>query len=553
MALKHVNAVVVGSGAGGGVVAKELAEAGLSVVLLERGKWFTSADDRKDDLRNQRTSVLGPSFGPDERNPRVYADSSGGEHVVPSNHWAYSNNAACVGGGTLSYGAMAWRFMEQDFRLRSTYGAVEGSTLEDWPISYQDLEPFYEKAEWEIGVSGDDSANVFRAPRRRPLPMPPLSPNRSFQILKPAAERLGLHPFHIPMLRNSVPYNGRGACIRCRWCVGYACEVSAKCGTQNTVIPRAIETGNCELRAECIAKEVITNERGRVTGVAYFDAEGRLQEQTADLVVVSCSAVESPRLLLNSKSRMFPNGLGNRYDWVGRNLQGHSYTGASGLFEQEIYDDLGPGASIAICDFNHGNPGFVAGGLLANEFLRSPYQVASAAAEVGIPRWGAAHKDFMRHYFKRNMTVMGPMQEMPVFESRVQVDPKVKDAWGIPVARISGRHHPNDLLGAEFMAGKAEAWLKEAGAAKTFRLHWTFLDIPSGGQHQAGTCRMGNDPKISVVDKYCRVHDMDNLYVIDGSVHVNNGGFNPVLTIMAIAYHASDNLVKTWKGAHGRG
>ena len=209
--------------------------------------------------------------------------------------------------------------------------------------------------------------------------------------------------------------------------------------------PAAIETGNCELRTECIAKEVMTNERGRVTGVAYFDSQGRLQEQTSDLVVVSCSAVESPRLLLNSKSRMFPNGLGNRYDWVGRNLQGHSYTGASGLFEQEIYDDLGPGASIAICDFNHGNPGFVAGGLLANEFLRSPYQVASAAAEVGIPRWGSAHKDFMRRYFKRNMTVMGPMQEMPVFESRVQVDPNVKDAWGIPVARISGRHHPNDL------------------------------------------------------------------------------------------------------------
>jgi choline dehydrogenase-like flavoprotein len=170
MALKHVNAVVVGSGAGGGIVAKELAEAGLSVVLLERGKWFTSADDRKDDLRNQRTSALGASFGPDERNPRVYADNSGGEHVIPSNHWAYSNNAACVGGGTLSYGAMAWRFMEQDFRLRSTYGAVEGSTLDDWPISYRDLEPFYEKAEWEIGVSGDDSGNVFRAPRRRALP-----------------------------------------------------------------------------------------------------------------------------------------------------------------------------------------------------------------------------------------------------------------------------------------------------------------------------------------------------------------------------------------------
>lgn len=341
--------------------------------------------------------------------------------------------------------------------------------------------------------------------------------------------------------------------MRCRWCVGYACEVSAKCGTQNTVIPRAIATGNCELRTECIAKQVMTNDRGRVTGVAYFDSKGKLQQQTSDIVVISCSAVESARLLLNSKSRLHPSGLGNRNDWVGRNLQGHSYTGAAGLFEQDIYDDLGPGASIAISDFNHGNPGFVAGGLLANEFIRSPYQVVTGVAGEGIPRWGAPHKDFMRRYFKRNMTVMGPMQEMPVFESRVQVDPKVKDAWGIPVARISGRHHPNDLLGTEFMAGKAETWLKEAGAAKTFRFHWTFLNIPSGGQHQAGTCRMGDDPKTSVVDRFCRVHDVDNLYVIDGSVHVTNGGFNPVLTIMAIAYYASDNLVKSWKGTHGRG
>jgi choline dehydrogenase-like flavoprotein len=552
MALKHVNAVVVGSGAGGGIVAKELASAGLTVVLLERGKWYTAFDDRKDDLRNQRTCVLGNSFGPDERNPRVYAEASGQQHVVQSNHWAYSNNAACVGGGTLSYGAMAWRFMEEDFRLRSKYGTVAGSTLDDWPITYSDLEPYYEKAEWEIGVSGDDSNNVFRAPRNRPLPMPALPPNLDFQVLEPAAKRLGLHPFHIPMLRNSVPYNGRGACMRCRWCVGYACEVSAKCGTQNTVIPKAIETGNCELRAECIAREVMTDESGRVRGVAYYDGAGKLREQTSDLVVVSCSAVESARLLLNSTSRLFPNGLGNRYDWVGRNLQGHSYTGAAGLFEQETYDDLGPGASIAICDFNHNNPGFVAGGLLANEFLRSPYQIAAVGGE-GIPRWGAAHKDFMRRYFKRNMTVMGPMQEMPVFDSRVQVDPKVKDAWGIPVARISGRHHENDLKGTDFMRSKAEAWLKEAGAIKTIPFHWTYLGIPSGGQHQAGTCRMGSDPRTSVVDKFCRVHDSDNLYVIDGSVHPNNGGFNPVLTIMAIAYYASENLVNTWKGTHGRG
>jgi choline dehydrogenase-like flavoprotein len=551
MTLKHVNAVVVGAGAGGGIVAKELAEAGLKVVLLERGKWNTPFDDRKDDLRNQRVSVLGNPFGPDEeRNPRVLVDTQGQEHIVWPSEGGYNNNAACVGGGTVSYGAMAWRFMEQDFRMRSTYGAVKGSTLDDWPISYQDLEPYYEKAEWEIGVSGDDSNNKFRPSRKRPVPMPPLPPNREYTILKPAAERLGLHPFDVTMLRNSVPYNGRGPCMRCRWCVGFACEVDAKNGTQNTVIPKALATGNCELRTQCMTKEILTNSQGTATGVLYYDSKGRLQEQPADVVVVSCGANESARLLLNSKSRLFPRGLGNRNDWVGRNLQGHAYTGAWGLFDYEVYDDLGPGCSIAICDYNHGNKGLVGGGLLANEFIRLPIEYVGFGVPPAVPRWGKEHKDFVRQWFKRSIVVMGPVQEMPVFEARVQADPAIKDYWGIPVGRLSGSRHPNDIEVARFLSSKAEEWLKEAGAIST----WTFLPSPglSGGQHQAGTCRMGSDPQTSVVNKYCQVHDIDNLFVVDASVHVTNGGFNPVLTIMAVAYCASDHIVRTWEGTQFR-
>jgi len=372
--------------------------------------------------------------------------------------------------------------------------------------------------------------------------MPPLPPNREYEILKPAAERLGLHPFDIPMLRNSVPFNGRPPCMRCRWCVGFACEVNAKNGTHNTVIPAALATGNCELRTGCMVKEITTDTRGRVTGVTYFDANDRLRQQTADLVVVSSSAVESARLLLNSKSRMHPNGLGNRYDWVGRNLQGHTYSGAWGLFDFDCYDDLGPGAGIAISDYNHGNPGLVGGAMLANEFIRLPYQFVGATPP-GIPRWGRLHKEFMRQSYRRSISVMGPTQEIPLADSRVQVDPKLKDYWGIPVARLSGDTHPRTMETARAMVAKAEAWLKEAGAIQT----WRRDPGPgvSGGQHQAGTCRMGADPKTSVVDRRCRVHGHDNLYVIDGSVHVTNGGFNPALTIMAIAYYASSHIVKS--------
>jgi choline dehydrogenase-like flavoprotein len=551
MIQKHVDAVVIGAGAGGGIVAKELAAAGLSVVLFERGKWYTPWDCHKDDLRNQRTTVLGNAFGPepDERYPRVVEDAPGKERVIEAWEGGYSNNAGCVGGGTLSYGAMAWRFMEQDFRLRSTYRAVEGSTLDDWPITYNDLEPYYTKAEWEIGVSGDNTQNPFAPKQSKPLPMPPLPPTREHQLLETAAKKKGLHPFPIPMLRNSVPYQGRAACMRCRWCVGFACEVDAKCGTQNTVIPTALKTGNCELRTEAVVSEILTDGRGHGTGVVYFDANDTRHEQPADIVIVSACAVESARLLLNSKSRLFPNGLGNRHDWVGRNLQGHTYTGAWGLFDFDTYDDLGPGASVAICDYNHGNPGLVGGAMLANEFIRLPIHFMNTRPD-DVPRWGAGHKDYMRQFYRRSMTVMGPTQEMPVWDSRVQVDPKVRDYWGVPVARLSGFRHPHTIEIGNEMSKRAVAWLEAAGAAKIWpRKAGQGI---SGGQHQAGTCRMGKDPKTSAVNEWGQVHEVDNVFVADGSVHVTNGGFNPVLTIMAIAYRTSDYIVREWKGTRFR-
>ena len=348
------------------------------------------------------------------------------------------------------------------------------------------------------------------------------------------------------MLRNSVPYNGRGPCMRCRWCVGFACEVNAKNGTQNTVIPTAIATGLCDLRTDCMVREITTDDQGRATGVAYYDAQNRLQTQPARVVVVCGGAVESARLLLNTKHRLYPKGMGNRYDWVGRNLQGHAYPKAIGLFDFDTYDDIGPGAGIAICDFNHGNPGMRGGGMLANEFIRLPIQFVGNVPP-GTPRWGLAHKQYMRDFYRRHIAIMGPMQEMPVWESRIELDPVVRDAWNIPVARISGRRHPHTLEIARHVVTKAELWLKEAGAIQT----WTTVPGPdvSGGQHQAGTCRMGNDPKTSVVDRNCRVHDIPNVYVADASVHVTNGGFNPVLTLLANAYRVSGEIVKEHRRA----
>lgn len=547
MTLPPVDVVVVGAGAAGGIVAEQLALAGKRVALLERGRRQRFSETGHDELRSQRTTVLGNAFGPDDRESvREVADAAGRTRRVLPSEGAYNNVATCVGGGTFSYGAMAWRYFERDFKMKSTYGAPANSTLEDWPITYQDLEPFYTKAEWEIGVSGKAGANSLEPPRSKPYPMPALPYNREASLLARAASRLNWHPFPIPMAINSVPYQGRPACIACPHCVGFACEVEAKNSTAVTVIPRAVATKLCDLRTGAIAKRIVVNEQGKATAVEYFQ-NGQLYTQPAKLVVVSCSATESPRLLFNSATKLFSRGLGNRNDWVGRNLQGHAYAGAAGIFEEEEFDGTGPAARIACCDFSHGLPnGLKGGGMMANEFIRLPYLFARQGLPPDAPRWGLEHKQFVRKYYKRTVSIKAPAQEMPVFESRVELAADLKDSWGIPTLRLSGHRHPHDLEVAHFMASKCEQWLREAGATKT----WTSLPGMglSGGQHQAGTCRMGNDPKTSVVDRHCRIHDVDNVYVVDGSVHVNNGGFNPSLTIQAIAYWASAAMVKNWPG-----
>ncbi len=545
MANKHVNAIVVGAGAGGGVVAKELATHGLNVVLFERGDWPDYDKHINDELISQRTEVLGSAFGPDHRkNPRVRINKDGTRTVITPIKGGYGNNAACVGSGTVSYGAMAWRFMEEDFKLKSIYGHVAGSTLDDWPISYDDLEPFYEKAEWEVGVSGDD-ANPYASPRQKPYPMPAFENNREGKVLAEACKRLGLNPFPIPMLRNSVPYNGRPACIRNRTCCGFACPVDGKNGTHNTVIPTAMATGHCEVRVNCQVVEIVSETSGRVSGVRYFDEDGKGQEQSADLVIVSAAATETARLLLNSKTDRFPNGLGNNNDWVGRNLQGHAYTGALGIYDYDITDFEGPGATFAVSDFSHYNEGVIGGGVLCNEFNALPY-LFSKKRPPGEPSWGKGHKEFQMKNIKRVSGLHGPIQEIPNFESRVTVDPTVKDYWGIPVVALSGERHPIDHEHCKFLSARAEEIHKEAGAIYT----WQSVGGKglSGGQHQAGTARMGNDPKTSVTNRYGQVHGIDNLFVADGSLCVTNGGFNPALTILALGYWVSDYIIKTWNG-----
>lgn len=537
--------VIVGAGAGGGVAACVLAEAGKSVLLVERGLARSHADSgHRDHLRNHRMSTYGINTGPDtDGTPRVFVDPAGAEHVVAPHQLEYHNNAACLGSGTLVYGGLAWRYHPDDFRMASRYGVPEGSSLADWPIGIEDLAPAYARAEWEIGVAGEAIASHGQSPAAQGYPLPPVQRHAAGDLLAAGAQRLGIDTFAPPLLVNTRPRNGRGACIQCGSCVGFPCPADARNGTQNTVIPRAVATGRCTVRTDCTAERVLTDAAGRVTGVRLRRAgpDGFVrQEVRARAVVLSAGAIESARLLLASASAREPVGLGNGADLVGRNLQGHLYPTVFGLFKDPVHDSRGPGVSIATVAFVHGNPGIVGGAMLADDFIMPPAIFHATALPPGQRRWGHGAKDFMRHAYSRVLQVKGPAHEIPDPTCRVTLHPTLRDAGGVPVARLAGVVHGETMRTAAYLADRARDWVAAAGALRT----WTAMPARrlSGYQHQAGTCRMGDDPARSVTDSFGRVWGHDNLFVCDASLHPTNGAFNPVLTVMALAFRNAAHI-----------
>ncbi|GMA94704.1 hypothetical protein GCM10025881_15280 [Pseudolysinimonas kribbensis] len=334
--------VVVGAGAGGGIAAQVLAESGLTVLLVERGAALSSRDLPLDPLRSERSPTGYPTrTGPSPTgDPRV-VESSAGDAIVYGPDLRWSANAFAVGGGTRVYGAQAWRFAPDDFRMASVYGTPEGSSLADWPIGYDDLEPWYDRCEWEYGVSGDTEGVRSAGPRRRGYPMPPLPDTVGTATLRRGAAALGLTTSSVPLLINSEPFDGRAACVRCGACVGFACHAGAKNGAHNTAIPRALATGRCDLLPLVQAERLLLDDSGAVVGVALASAEGgRVQrrEVRAGRIVVAAGAIETARLLLNSTGPGASRGVGNDHDQVGRNLQAHVYAGSIGFFSDVVQD-----------------------------------------------------------------------------------------------------------------------------------------------------------------------------------------------------------------------
>lgn len=543
------DAIIVGSGAGGAVAAMVLAEAGLQVLLAERGEWRGARDLPLDHLRSERsvTGYATATGAPPADNPRVVVTPDG-PLIVRSPDPRWSANAMTVGGGTRIYGAQAWRFAPQDFTMASTYGVPDGSSLADWPIGYAEMAPWYDRAEWELGVAGEPARERFAGPRARGYPMPPIEANLGAKTLQRGADRLGLRTGPVPLLVNSVPFAGRPACLRCGACVGFACQAGAKNGTHNTVLPRALATGRCHVITAAQVTRLHTGRSKEVDAVQLAGVRhGRTWRQTVacDRVVLAAGAIETARLLLNSPSPAHPAGLGNDHDQVGRSLQAHVYAGAVGLFDQVVQDCTGPGPAIATHDFRHDNPGIVGGGMLANDFVPTPLNAWATLRDLGlIPSWGVASTEGMRHLYPRMQLVFGPVQEVPTAAARVCLSKNVRDRFGMPVVQLKGDIHPEDRRAAAFLAGRAAEWLDASGARTVIRRSAADRPPgPSGGQHQAGTCRMGHDPVRSVTDPWGRLWGHDNILVADGSVHVTNGGVNPVLTIFALAYRNSTHFV----------
>lgn len=535
----HYDVIVVGAGAGGGAVAAELAERGRHVLLIDRSRPLRNSDLRGNHLQGKRTGRYDVTVGPHAGNPRVLEREDGSTVVLPGegDALAYGLNAMVLGGGTRVWQGMSWRFWEQDFRMASTYGSPAGSTLADWPFDYSELEPYYERAEWELGVAGDATSAVGRAtPRRRGYPMPAMPSDRTREALTAAGRRLGLTTSPIPFAINSVPRAGRAACVRCPQCIGHACPVDAKNGSHNTFIPRALATGRTDLLLSAQVARILHDGRGTATGVTVVveDANGERELRLrADRVVVSAGAIETARLLLAS-------GLGNA--WVGRNHMTHGVAVAVAGAAPDIKETVGPGHSVATVDFVHDDPHGWGGGVIFDAALQFPYDKAQAGRRLAPRPFGAQHKAWMRDT-PNLVGTMAMAQEIPHEETRVGLDPTLVDRRGMPAVRLRGTAHDATRSNVSALAGHCADWLEAAGGTDITVLEHPVA--PQGQEHSAGTARLSADPASGACDPNGLLWGTTNVYVADASLHVTNGGFNPALTVFANALRVGALMAET--------
>ena len=537
---EEVDFVIVGAGAAGGVIAKELSTAGFDVVVLEQGPWWKPADFKHDEYG---AWILMNLCGGLKDSPQSYRKSEA-EEARPATNPPAVVYAHGVGGSSVHFTGNYWRFHPIDFNEHSRWGDIAGADFADWPVSYEEMEPYYTKVDWEIGVSG--APGPFDPPRSKPFPMPPLPIKSSGVILERGARLLGWHAQPAQMAIPSRPYDGRSACQHCGFCMGYGCEYGAKSSTLVTMFPKAVATGRCEVRTGSIVHRVETDARGRATGVVYFDSAGVEQRQRAKVVILSANGAETTRLLLLSDSSRFPHGLANSSGVVGTHLMPNGDASVFGLFEHPLNEYKSVQVTRFIHDFYHSDPvrGFYGGGGIDARMSFGPMMFAmlNMPGQGDVPSWGANLTRALHEYPTHAVELQVHTTSLPVRSNVISLDPKLKDRWGRPGLRTTFTFHPDDVKTMKFLSDRAEELLHAAGAKSVWRL--PVMDSTNVFVHLLGTCRMGNDPRNSVVDRYHRSHEVRNLFICDGSSFVTSGRGQPTMTIQALAFRASDHIAR---------
>jgi gluconate 2-dehydrogenase alpha chain len=554
--------VVIGLGAAGGVAVLPLAQAGLEVIGLEAGGAMTRRDFAPDELRNNyRGWPMLASHKTDQEAPTFRATAS--QKAVQGGHPMMN----AVGGTSLHYWAQHWRLNPWDFKVVSEtkrrYGAAripKGSTVEDWPFGYDELEPYYDKIEYEVGVSGqagningrtDARGNVFEGPRTREYPMPPLRWTAFHEKMAAAAKGLGWHPFPGPAAINSRSYQNRSGCMYHGYCNTGGCHVDAKASTAVTTIPRAQATGRLKVVTGAIAMTIEVDDQGRATGVTYV-SNGEEFFQPAKVVLVASIAYENSRLLLLSRSKAFPNGLSNNHGQVGKHYFSH-HQGApvTALFPFDIGAWYGlPAQGVAVDDwaddnFDHGPHDFIGGANLWAMSDRRPISAAGMNTFGLAPSWGSQWKAFVKLNADRSHSSYIQKTTLPYEENYLDLDPVVKDPFGRPVICITGEYKENERRIAAFSQDKMEEWYRAAGAIAVVKAN--VGGAMGASTHAYGGTRMGDNPETNVVNRWGMSHEVPNLGVLGGSVMGTSGAHNPTNTVQALAWRTADHIVKNWK------
>ena len=547
---------VIGSGAGGGPVALTLAEAGYSVVVLEKGPWLQAEDFYKDELACCRRSVYTPELS-DEQHVIEELDSDGdwvGEATSESG-WDFWNGN-CVGGSSNFMSGFFYRLKPEDFRLLSEFGPIEGANISDWPIDYDDLEPWYTRVESEVGISGRFVDHPLAEPRSTAdFPYPPTQEHPVSSHISDACRELGLHPLPTPRAILTKAKGLRRSCEYSGYCGSYGCSSGAKGGARAALLDRAVATGRCEIRPHSKVYKLTSNAKGNVVSADYFDATGKAQKVDAKVFVLACQAIETSRLLLSSTGPKHANGLANRFGQVGRNLLFSAGGSGTGDFdyarmsetEAQAMKMRGPFVNRGLQDWYFINDkslgGRIKGGTV-DFLLRHPNPISKAMTVKRDDNerlvWGRPLQKRLKSLFTDSQYLRYEIfcDWLPTDNCFVDLDRNVHDKWQTPVARVRIGYHEHDLKVGRYINARTIKVLEKMGAQN-------IRSNISGSPPQnlvAGGCRFGKDPTRSVLDPDCRAHDVDNLYVTDGSFMPTGGSVPYTWTIYANAFRVANRI-----------